>query len=141
MRGIANDESGVAYSLRNIADMYVLSGDHERARALHVEAHAICVEIGDVDASLARSLAAIAHFDAVAGRAERAARIAGAAFVLCGPNGPVGALGTWERIERCLSIAEERLGAEAALEARAEGAALSLEDVLALAEAALEPQR
>lgn len=143
-RALLDEALGIARADRNrLAESHVLAAQGDiarrqgdaRARALYVECLARLRELG-AKAYATGPLESLAALDAAEGRAERAARLLGAADVLREASG---AASPGESRERDATLARVRDGLGPAFEgARAAGRALSFEGALELASLAPE---
>jgi predicted ATPase/DNA-binding CsgD family transcriptional regulator len=138
MRRELGDTRGVALSLSGLGLVAHRRGDARRAAGLHAESLGLFWDLGDAP-GVAVGLERLAGVAAALGLATRAARLSGAAEALRERLGAPPAPAHGIALARDLTSARARLGESSFAAALAEGRAMPLEAVVALALTAPEP--
>jgi DNA-binding CsgD family transcriptional regulator len=138
LRRHAGNIWGVAHALHSLADVAWLEGDDARAAALLAETLALRQELGDVG-DAAGALADAAQVALAFGRPAEAARLLGAATALGEAAGVRVGAGYPAGYARTADGARAALGDAPFLARQAEGQAMTLDQAVAEARAALGP--
>ncbi len=137
-RRCGDPPGGTAWTLDGLGEVATASARFDQARAWLIKRLELRYESGGIDI-LPTTLDRLAVVEAASGQPERALRLTGAADAIYEALGqPRIETDRQLQVERWLSAARDRLGAERADRLFAEGRALSIEDAVALACAGAE---
>jgi len=128
----AGDKVGIAHSLRALGTLARLRGEYGPAVSMHLEAIDLHVATGDVG-GVADALEGLAGVALVQDRPAHAARLMGAAGTIRKENGCIRSPADVPGYESDLKLLRAGLKAAELKEARTQGAALPLDDAVALA--------
>jgi DNA-binding CsgD family transcriptional regulator/tetratricopeptide (TPR) repeat protein len=132
------DQFGIGLALNDLGEVAFLRGELTEARALERTCLTLACRMGDKE-RIGMALAALAGLDAAQSQPERALLLAAAATALNEAVGQRNSRAWHALVERWLAPARRALSAQATAEAEAAGRSMPLDEALALAQNAHEP--